>query len=250
MRDDLPNDDDPSPTGPGASSSEVATLAANGARPYPTPPDAPEGPPAKRMRSEEGPAAAPRPAACSSQQPAADSLALYRSVRVRQPTRHSEDDVYFDYMPGRREPRGVRHVAEAAGDGDGSPGHRARVEAEAAAARKAAAEAAKEQARRTAEAEAVAWDLADGIEETAELDSMLRILHELFAAKYVSFARPFTDAEEAAALGIHPYAPCASTRALAARPRPLHPSSASPRDAALLWPACAAGRWSTCARRW
>ena len=47
-------------------------------------------------------------------------------------------------------------------------------------------------------------DLGGRVELPPELEAMLRILHELFAPKYVSFSRPFTDGGEATALGIEP----------------------------------------------
>ena len=114
----------------------------------------------------------------------AAAAAQFSSVRVRQPS----TKVYgSDFVPQAGAP-----LAEV------SP--RSEARAAAAAARKAA----KEEARVAAEKEAAAWQLADGVEHTFELGSMLRILQELYASKHASFARPFTDADEAAALGVEP----------------------------------------------
>jgi len=119
----------------------------------------------------------------------------YASVRVRQPKKGYEDEVYFDWNSSRRT------GAYAVGGSAGSSSPRAQREDEA---RRKAEEArlAKEQARLAAEAEEREWDLPEGLEITPDLEAMLRILRELFAPKYLSFARPFTDPAEAKENGL------------------------------------------------
>ena len=50
--------------------------------------------------------------------------------------------------------------------------------------------------------EARAWELADGLVLSDEQRAMLRMLHELFSAKFHSFSRPFLIAAEAEAIGV------------------------------------------------
>ena len=120
---------------------------------------------------------------------------FYASVRVRQPKKGYEDEVYFDWNSSRRT------GTYAVGGSAGSSSPRAQREEEA---RRKAEEArlAKEQARLAAEVEEREWDLPEGLEITADLEAMLRILRELFAPKYLSFARPFTDPTEAKENGL------------------------------------------------
>ena len=135
---------------------------------------------------QPAPAPQPLPAQIRAPNPAEAAAAAvqFNSVRVRQPS----TKVY-----------GADFVAQV-----GSPLAEVSPKAEARAVAAAARKAAKEEARVAAEKEAAAWQLADGVENTFEVGSMLRILQELYSAKHASFAKPFTDADEAKALGIEP----------------------------------------------
>jgi hypothetical protein len=170
----------------------------------------------------------------------------YASVRVRQPKKGYEDEVYFDWNSSRRT------GAYAVGGSAGSSSPRAQREDEA---RRKAEEArlAKEQARLAAEAEEREWDLPEGLEITPDLEAMLRILRELFAPKYLSFARPFTDPAEAKENGLdwfvaHPNARRARlplTRPSLA-PCPLPPTP----PLAAIWPPYAPGWLRARTRAW
>ena len=142
----------------------------------------------------------------ASSSPPQSAAALYHSVRVRQPKRGNPDEHYFDWAPIRRTSSGSFGGVDAAGYRSSPGGRSNATDAEQLRVKQEQQRLAKEQARLAAEAEEAAWDLAEGIEPNDQIEAMLRILHELFAPKYVSFARPFTDAAEARELCIHPYA--------------------------------------------
>jgi len=125
----------------------------------------------------------------------------YHSVRVRQPKQQWADEQYFDWAPGRgRNGPGACGAMDSMG-GNSLGGGRG-GESDLARAKIEQARLAKDQARLAAEAEEAAWELPEGIELTDQVEAMLRILRELFAPKYLSFAKPFIDAAEAAELGL------------------------------------------------
>ena len=72
------------------------------------------------------------------------------------------------------------------------------------AAKKAAKEAAREEAERQRAEEEKNWSFAEGVEVTPDMQSMLRILYELFQKKHESYGAPFTNSEEATALDLQP----------------------------------------------